>query len=105
MVFGPRGIRRVAGILLVGFQVMLILSGNLSWLNYLTISVCLWSFDDRIWESVLPAILTQRNRPQERGCSRPPEVGRRWIGGAAALSERGARSQYDFIRAGYEYLF
>lgn len=45
-VFGPRRMRHVAGVLLVAFQVTLILSGNLSWLNWLTIAVCLACFDD-----------------------------------------------------------
>jgi len=37
-----------AGFLTVLFQVMLILSGNLSWLNYMTLVLCIACFDDRI---------------------------------------------------------
>ena len=37
--FGPRMARHIAGVLLVSFQIVLIISGNLSFLNYVTISV------------------------------------------------------------------
>jgi hypothetical protein len=53
-VFGPRRARLVAGCLLVAFQVTLILSGNLSWLNYLTIAVIVSCFDDRFLGRLLP---------------------------------------------------
>lgn len=43
-----RRIRHAAGGLTVAFQVMLILSGNLSWLNYLTIVLALSCFDDAL---------------------------------------------------------
>lgn len=52
--FGPRRARHVAGVLVVGFQVMLILSGNLSFLNWLTIVPALACFDDAAWRRVLP---------------------------------------------------
>lgn len=42
----PRPYRTIAGILLVAFQISLILSGNLSFLNWLTLAVCLSCFDD-----------------------------------------------------------
>ncbi|HLK12407.1 MAG TPA: lipase maturation factor family protein [Candidatus Binatia bacterium] len=45
-VFGPRRLRTVAGILLVAFQATLIASGNLSFLNWLTIVPALACFDD-----------------------------------------------------------
>ena len=38
--------RHAAGVLLVSFQVILIISGNLSFLNWLTIVPCLACFDD-----------------------------------------------------------
>lgn len=58
--FGPRTCRHVAGILMVGFQVVLILSGNLSFLNWLTIIPCLACFDDTFWARILPDSLVQR---------------------------------------------
>src|SRR6266540_1461192 len=44
--FGPRHARHVAGVLLVTFQIFLIISGNLSFLNYLTIIPFLACFVD-----------------------------------------------------------
>ena len=45
--FGPRRFRIVGGLLQVFFQCLLIISGNLSFLNYLTIVCCIPCFDDR----------------------------------------------------------
>jgi hypothetical protein len=53
-VFGPRRVRHVAGVLLVVFQITLILSGNLSFLNWLTIAVCLSCFDDSALLRAIP---------------------------------------------------
>ena len=45
--FAPwRRIRAAAGLLTIYFQFTLILSGNLSWLNYVTIALCIPCFDD-----------------------------------------------------------
>jgi hypothetical protein len=56
----PRLGRHVAGGLLVGFQLILILSGNLSFLNWLTIVPMLACFDDSLLSRVLPRRLTAR---------------------------------------------
>jgi hypothetical protein len=53
--FGPRRLRHWAGALTVAFQVILILSGNLSFLNWLTLVVALGCFDDAVWRRLLPA--------------------------------------------------
>src|SRR5438270_635043 len=58
--FGPRAARHVAGALLVSFQVFLIISGNLSFLNYLTIIPFLACFDDTLLRHVLPKRLVKR---------------------------------------------
>jgi len=52
--FGPRKARPIAGALLASFQVVLILSGNLSFLNYLTIVPILACFDDSLFPQRLP---------------------------------------------------
>lgn len=52
--FGFRRVRHVAGALLVAFQVTLIASGNLSFLNWLTIVPALACFDDTAWSRLLP---------------------------------------------------
>src|SRR2546426_4310508 len=55
--FWPRLARTIAGVLLVSFQVVLILSGNLSFLNWLTIVPCLACFGDSFLFVVLPRFL------------------------------------------------
>src|SRR5205809_205514 len=52
--------RHVAGGLLVSFQVILILSGNLSFLNWLTIVPMLACFDDSLLRRVVPRRLVGR---------------------------------------------
>lgn len=54
-VFGPRRVRYVAGVILVAFQLTLIASGNLSFLNWLTIIPCLACFDDQLLRRLVPA--------------------------------------------------
>ncbi len=54
-VFGPRRARHFAGGLIVLFQVLLILSGNLSFLNWLTIVPALACFDDGLLGRLLPS--------------------------------------------------
>ncbi len=62
MVIGPRRIRHLAGCLLVAFQVFLIASGNLSFLNWLTIVPALACFDDGFWMRFSPYGLQRRLR-------------------------------------------
>lgn len=57
--FGPRRARHIAGVLLVIFQIILIISGNLSFLNYLTIIPFLACFDDTFLRHFLPKSLVK----------------------------------------------
>jgi hypothetical protein len=59
-VFGPRRLRAVAGCLIIAFQLILIVSGNLSFLNWLTLVIALACFDDRQLLRILPAKLRLR---------------------------------------------
>jgi hypothetical protein len=52
-VFGPRPLRLLAGSLIVVFQAILIASGNLSFLNWLTLIIALACFDDQALAAVL----------------------------------------------------
>jgi len=75
-VFGPRRARHVAGAAIVLFQAVLILSGNLSFLNWLTIIPALACFDDSLWARILPGRLAaagERMRAAARPC-RPMAV-------------------------------
>ncbi len=58
--FWPKISRHIAGFLMVSFQVILIFSGNLSFLNWLTIVPCLACFDDSFWRWLLPRFLVVR---------------------------------------------
>jgi hypothetical protein len=72
-VFGPRRLRVIAGCLMASFQVVLILSGNLAFLNWLTLVPILACFDD----DALLAILPKRVRAYVAGKlpARPPRSG------------------------------
>ena len=80
--FGPRTARHIAGVLLVTFQIFLIISGNLSFLNYLTIIPFLGCFDDTFLGRFLPRSMVRRAQQaaQESQPSRVKE------GMAAALT-------------------
>ena len=74
MVFGPRVSRLTAGLLLISFQVILIISGNLSFLNWLTIAICIPCFDDQALQHLVPrrfharlaALAQSRRAPKPR---------------------------------------
>ncbi len=59
-VFGPRIARHIAGCVIVSLQIILIFSGNLSFLNWLTILPALACFDDGFWSKFLPRSLVRR---------------------------------------------
>ena len=61
-VFWPRYARHIAGVVILSFQLTLILSGNLSFLNWLTIVPALACFDDGFWSAILPRFLVQKAR-------------------------------------------
>jgi hypothetical protein len=53
-VFGPRRVRYAAGAVIILFQIVLILSGNLSFLNWLTITIAWSCFDDEAFRALVP---------------------------------------------------
>lgn len=61
-VFAPGVARTAAGFFLVTFQVFLMCSGNLSFLNWLTIVPALACFDDPFLARLLPRTLAERAR-------------------------------------------
>jgi hypothetical protein len=58
--FTPRAARHISGVIIIGFQLTLILSGNLSFLNWVTIVPALACFDDSFWAKLLPHWLVKR---------------------------------------------
>jgi hypothetical protein len=77
--FGPRWCRYGAGILIAGFQSMLIICGNLSFFNWLTILPALACFDDRFWRWILPARLSRHADEAQHGVQpSKPMIGIAW---------------------------
>jgi hypothetical protein len=58
-IFWPRLGRHIAGVIIVLLQIVLILSGNLSFLNWLTIIPALACFDDGFWARLMPRRLVR----------------------------------------------
>jgi hypothetical protein len=82
-VFWPRLGRHLAGAVIVAFQLMLILGGNLSFLNWLTIVPALACFDDGFWAKVLPGFIA---RPAARAAeTAQPGLGMRGAAWAVAV--------------------
>jgi hypothetical protein len=57
--FAPQPFAGVAGLLTIAFQGVLIVSGNLSWLNWLTLTLCIPTLDHRFltWLPITPPAL------------------------------------------------
>lgn len=69
-VFGPKRLRYAAGTVIIAFQLALIASGNLSFLNWLTITIALSCFDDDALARLTP------RRIRARFFERPLPLGR-----------------------------
>jgi len=61
--FAPQPIASIAGLITILFQLTLIVSGNLSWLNWITIVLCIPTLDDR-WFRWLPVAVPTLHDPQ-----------------------------------------
>src|SRR6185503_8451913 len=85
--FGPRRGRHIAGVLLIAFQGILILSGNLSFLNWLTIVPAIACFDDSALGRLFPAAWRERTlaRSAGRSPSLPHRVAAFALAGLVAL--------------------
>ena len=64
--FWPRIARHIAGVVMILLQFVLILSGNLSFLNWLTIIPALACFDDGFWSRILPKLLVSKAKYAEQ---------------------------------------
>lgn len=53
--FFPGAVGAAAALVIIAFQSVLILSGNLSWLNWFTICLCVPALDDRFLGRLMPA--------------------------------------------------
>jgi predicted DCC family thiol-disulfide oxidoreductase YuxK len=54
LIFLPRRPRLLGGALLVFFQVLILLTGNYTFFNWLTLALCLWLVDDVTFRGILP---------------------------------------------------
>lgn len=50
LLFLPRRTRHIGAIILIVLQVLILLTGNYAFFNWLTIILCLWAFDDRTFQ-------------------------------------------------------
>lgn len=79
-VFGPRAVRRVCGTVIVAFQLTLMLSGNLAFLNWISLVSAVACFDDAVWARLLPArwraAVAARTEPSQPPSTSHLRVGR-----------------------------
>ena len=59
-VFWPRFARHIAGTVIILFQLNIFISGNLSFLNWLTVVPALACLDDGFWKKILPKMLLRK---------------------------------------------
>ncbi len=85
LLLGPRPLRQVGGLVVIAFQGILILSGNLSWLNWLTLVVALACFDDGFWAALAPGRLRESIRRLASRARPPSRLGRGAAWAYAAL--------------------
>ena len=60
LVFLPRKLRFIAAFSFIGFQLMIVLTGNYNFFNLLTIAFCLFLFDDAAIKWLFPEIVIKR---------------------------------------------
>ena len=75
-VFGPKRVRYAAGVVIIVFQSCLLASGNLSFLNWLTILIALSCFDDAAFRALVPKRCRDSERWQELLEGRPQPLSR-----------------------------
>jgi hypothetical protein len=66
LLFAPQPVAGIAGLVTIAFQLVLIASGNLSWLNWLTIALAIPTVPDR-WLRWLPVARPSLSRPTGAG--------------------------------------
>jgi hypothetical protein len=69
-IFWPRWGRYIAATIIISFQCTLIVSGNLSFFNWLTILPAWACFDDRFWRATMPGYL-KSNAMEARLAAKP----------------------------------
>src|SRR5262249_19028010 len=73
LMFGPRRLKQIAAFGTIGLQVLILLTGNYTFFNLLTIALCLFLFDDAFFE-----------RKEKAAAARPPLHANRYVSAALA---------------------
>jgi predicted DCC family thiol-disulfide oxidoreductase YuxK len=79
LIFMPRRIRMFGAWATIGLQTLILLTGNYTFFNFLTLGLCLFLFDDQALERLVPG------RVRDRGIRRLPRVSRAFVAGFAAV--------------------
>jgi hypothetical protein len=74
--FGPRRFKQIAAIGTILFQVLILLTGNYTFFNLLTIALCLFLLDDGFLSRIVGSKLIQR-KPRHPGSINPVRSSRR----------------------------
>ncbi len=85
MMFLPRRWRFTAAWITIFWQVLILLTSNHNWINFLTIFLCLFLFDDRAIRRVLPQRLHGRLNWTEADIARTPHLAQRLAIGVLGL--------------------
>lgn len=83
-IFAPRRLRHIACAVMVSFQLLIIVTGNYAFFNFLTIALCLLLLDDAFWKKWLPEIMVW-SQPEEPLKSAPVSKSKQWALGTLAV--------------------
>jgi hypothetical protein len=64
LILGPRRARSFAAPWLIGLQVLILLTGNYAFFNWLTLALCLFLFDDEVVQRLMPGSVAYPRRPR-----------------------------------------
>ncbi len=96
LIFSPRRLRHLGALLLIALQVLIMLTGNFAFFNWLSILLCLAILDDGVTGKFIPAFLLKRTRPPTNTGSPDPVLGpsanRTHTGSDTTLLERATNS-------------
>jgi lipase maturation factor 1 len=73
LVLAPRRVRHFAAFAIIVLQILILLTGNYAFFNFLAISLCLFAFDDRALARVMPKRMVERLTPPSAGKSPPKQ--------------------------------
>jgi predicted DCC family thiol-disulfide oxidoreductase YuxK len=70
LIFAPRRVRALAGVPIVLLQLLICLTGNYAFFNLLTVSLCIFLWDDVLVSRVLPKKISERVLGGAKDCDR-----------------------------------